>query len=131
MKRSVDRTLRLEHFVGPFRRRDLVRGDFFQCEYDVNSAEHQHTFLDLDFAARHRRQPVPTRHDLARLQRAPQGSKESTACRSHDIIDGRGVRIRHLTLNAVMASDRPMRAEPHGLGFSRHVGEAESAPNPG
>ena len=131
MKRSVDRALRLEYFVRPFRRRHVVGGDLFQREHHVDPAEHQHALLDLHFAARHRRQPISTCRDLARLQRAPQGTEESTTCRSHDVVDGRGVRIRHLSLNTVMASDGSMGPEPYGLGFCRHVREAERATNPG
>jgi hypothetical protein len=115
MKRSVDRALRLEHFVRPFRCRDFVGVDLFQRERHVDPPEHQHTFLDLDFAARHRRQPISACHDLARLQRAAQGSEQSTTCRRDDIIDSRRVWIRHLSLNAVMAGDRSMSAEPDGL----------------
>jgi hypothetical protein len=115
MQRSVDRALRFEYFVCPFRRCDFVRVDLFQRERHVDPPEHQHTFLDFDFAARDRRQPISACHDLARLQRAPQRSEQSTTCRRDDIINGRRVWIRHLPLNAVMAGDRPMSAEPDGL----------------
>ena len=131
MKRSVDRALRLEYLVRPFRRRHLVGGDRSQRERHVDPAQHQHALLDLHFAARNRRQSISACRDLARLQRTPEGSEESTTGRRHDIVDGRGVRIGHLTLNTVMASDGPVGTEPHGLGFSRHVGEAKSAPDPG
>jgi len=71
MERSVDRTLRLEQLVGPLRRRDVVRADFFQREDHMDPSEHQYAFFHLDLAARQRCQPISTRRDVARLQRAP------------------------------------------------------------
>ena len=87
MKRTIDRAFRFEYFVGTFRRRDLVRGDIFQSENDMNTANHQHTVLDLYFAVCHGFESIPACHDLARLQRAAQGTEQSTTGRRNHIVD--------------------------------------------
>ena len=111
MERTIDRAFRFEHVVGTFRRRDLVRGDIFQGEHDMNTPDHQHALLDLYFAVRDSFESIPARHDLARLQRATQGTEQSTTGRGNDIVDRGRVRIRHHACDAVVMRNRPMRAK--------------------
>ena len=127
MKRSIHGTLRFEHFMGPFRRRDLVRGDILQCEHDMNTPEHQHAVLDLDFAVCHGVQATPACDDLARLQRAPKGTEQSTTSRGDDIVDRGRMGISHLAFDAVMTSNRPMRAKAYRFWFGRKLRETERA----
>ena len=111
MKRTIDRAFRFEHVVGTFRRGDLVRGDIFQGEHDMNTPDHQHALLDLYFAVRDGFESIPARRDLARLQRAAQGTEQSTTGRGNHIVDRGGVRIRHFSFDAVVTRNRPMRAK--------------------
>ena len=111
MKRTIDRAFRFEHVVGTFRRRDLVRGDIFQGEHDMNPPDHQHAILDFYFAVRDGFESVPACHDLARLQRATQGTEQSTTSRCDHIVDRGRVRIGHLARYAVVTGNRPVRAK--------------------
>ena len=111
MKRTIDRAFRFEHVVGTFRRRDLVRGDIFQGEHDMNAPDHQHALLDLYFAVGDGLESIPACHDLARLQRATQGTEQSTTCRGNYIVDRGRVRIRHFSFDAVVTGNRPMGAK--------------------
>ena len=111
MERTIDRAFRFEHVVGTFRRRDLVRGDIFQREHDMNTPDHQHALLDLYFAVRDGFESIPARRDLARLQRAAQGTEQSTTGRGDHIVDRGRVRIRHHAGDAVVTRNRPMRAK--------------------
>jgi hypothetical protein len=64
--------------------------------------------------------------NLARFQRASQRSHKSTGNRSHQIINGSGVRLTEVFgLDTVMGRDRSMNAEDHGLGFAREVRVAQ------
>ena len=98
-----------------FRRGTLERKDH------VDSAQHEHAVLHFDFAVSHGRQGAFTRHDPARLQRAPQGAEQSTAGRRDDVVDRRRVRVGHFTLDAVMTSDWSVSAEAHRLRFGRQM----------
>jgi hypothetical protein len=130
MKRPVHGTLRLEHFVRPYRRLYFLRDDILQCEHHVNAPKHQHAVFDFYFAACHRCQLLAARCNPARFQRATQCSEQSTTGRGHEIIERRGVGIGHLTLNAIVPSDWTMRTEAYWLGFSRQVRQTQSTPNP-
>jgi len=81
----------------------------------MNPPEYQHALIDFDFTARDRRQTITAGRNLARLQRAPEGPEQSTTRRRHDVVESRGVRVRHLSLDAVVAGDRPVRAETDWL----------------
>ena len=81
----------------------------------MNPPEYQHALIDFDFTARDRRQTISAGRNLARLQRAPERPEQSTTSRRHDVVESRGVRVRHLSLDAVVAGDRPVRAETDWL----------------
>jgi hypothetical protein len=116
--------------VGTFRRRDLVSSDIFQGEHDMDAPDHQHALLDLYFAVRDGFESIPARHDLARLQRAAQGTEQSTTGRGDDIVDRGRVRIRHFSLDAVVTGNRPMGAKANGFWLSRQLRETERALDP-
>ena len=125
MERTINRAFRFEHVVGTFRRRDLVRGDIFQREHDMNTPDHQHALLDFYFAVRHGFESIPACDDVARLQRAAKGAEQSTTGRGDHIVDRRRVRIGHVSLDAVVTSNRPMRAKANGHWFSRLLCETK------
>ena len=101
--------------MGPACNLDLLRADLLQGERDMNPPEYQHALIDFDFTTRDGRKTITTGRNLARLQRAPEGPEQSTTRRRHDIVESRGVRVRHLSLDAVVAGDRPVRAETDWL----------------
>jgi hypothetical protein len=127
MKRTIDRAFQFEHVVGTFRRRDLVRGDALQREHDMNPPEHEDALVDLDFAVCHGFESISACRDLARLQRAAQGTEQSATGRSDHIIDCGRMRIGHLARDAVVTRDRPMRAKTYGVGLGRKLRETERA----
>src|ERR1700747_3091157 len=60
--------------------------------------------------------------DLARLQRAPKGSKQSTRDGCNQIIYGRGMRLsKILCSHTVVLGNRSMYAEDHWSGFTRKL----------
>jgi len=73
----------------------------------------------------HRRQVACARRDPARLQRASQGAEQSTAGGGNHIVNRRGVRIGHVPLNAIVASNRTVSAETNWFTFGGHLGKPQ------
>jgi len=66
---------------------------------------------------------------LTRLQRASEGSGESTRCGGNNVIQGSGVGLQDCGWNLVVLSHRAMHAEYYGLGFRRKIRSAHGALN--
>jgi hypothetical protein len=81
----------------------------------VNAANHKHAVFQLDFAYRLGTQPFIGRIDLARLQRAPEGSRKSAGGARDDVIEGRRARRERIGRNLVMFGDCSVNAENHRL----------------
>jgi hypothetical protein len=100
---------------------DLFRFCTLQGEDHVDPTQHKHTVFDFDLTMSYGRQVAFARRDPARLQRATKGAEQSTTGRGDHIIDRCGVRVRYLTLNAVMARDRTVGAKADRLRFGWHL----------
>lgn len=130
MDRPVDRTLRLERFVSTLRCYDFVCLNTLQRKHHVNPPNDEHPLFDLHFTVRHGDQPISTRRNPARLQRATKGAEQSPAGGGDDVIQSGGVRVRHLALKAVMTGDGAVCAKAHGLRFHRQPRQAKRALDP-
>lgn len=86
-----------------------------QRKDDVNAPEHENAFLDLHLADSHRLQLITRRTDAARLQRAPQGAEQSTSGRRNQVVDRGRVRVGNVSLDPIMAGNRPVSPEAHGF----------------
>jgi hypothetical protein len=91
----------------------------------VDAANHQDPVFQLDFAHRLGNQPLIGRIDLARLQRAPEGSRKSAGGAGDYVIEGRRARRESIRGNLVMFGDGSVHAENHRLLF----GGEERAPD--
>lgn len=65
--------------------------------------------------------------DSARLQRATQGSGESTGSGRHDVVEGRGVRLEGSGPGTIVLRHLVMDAEHDGRGFRRQIGLPQGA----
>jgi hypothetical protein len=65
--------------------------------------------------------------DLTRCQRASKGTEQSTACRSHEVIEGRGVRFFYFGRDTVVFGDLAVDAEEHWFLYAGYVGAADFA----
>src|SRR6202022_4819776 len=79
-----------------------VRGGSLQVQSDVDPSDHEHAFLFLHLTDSLRCQPVACRGDLAHLQCASKGSRESTGCGGHDAVERRRVRLERARRNLVI-----------------------------
>jgi hypothetical protein len=61
---------------------------------------------------------------LTRLQRASEGSSQSTSRGGDNVIQGTGVRLQDGRRNLVMLRYGAMHSEYHGLLFGRKIGPA-------
>ena len=88
------------------------------CERNVNAADHKNAFFGFDFPTNARRQASLIRIDLARCQRAPEGSQQSAGSCRYDIVDGCSVRFADFVhIDAIMLGDITVDAERHRLFF--------------
>ena len=62
--------------------------------HDVDPLDHEYAALCLDLAVDLCHQLALARIDLTRLQRASEGTEQSTAGRRDHVVDGRSVRLR-------------------------------------
>ena len=62
-----------------------------EFHFDVNSADNEHSVFRFDLAPHICRKPAAACINLARFQRAPEGSQHSATGSGNDIIQGRGV----------------------------------------
>ena len=95
----------------------LVLGAAGERVAHPNSLDHEHLVLQVDLAFCFRRELPLARIDPARLQRATQGSRESTGGRRNDIVERGGVVGVLAWRGAVVLSHLVMGAKEDGLGL--------------
>ena len=80
---------------------------------DVNPFNHQHiaVIIFLDLALNFGREPSLTGRDLARLQRATKGARQSAGSRGNDIIQRCSVGLMNIRTYAVMFGNFGMHSE--------------------
>ena len=104
---------------------------FRDCEFVVyvNAFDDEHAVLCLfDFPTNFAGQ-LAVRLDFARLQRAPEGSEQSTRYGRNQIIDGRGMGLsKVLCLHSIVLRNRSMHAEDHRFGFAGKLCIADWSP---
>ena len=97
-------------------------------ELRVNPANHEHAIFGFDLSPNVCRKTPITRIDLARLQRAPEGSEHSASGRSHHIIDSGRMRFREFGLvDTIVLCDRAMHAERDRTVFARQLRDSQGA----
>jgi hypothetical protein len=90
--------------------------------FDMNAADDEYAIFRFDFAPHVCREAPVTCIDLARFQRAPEGSDHSPTGGRNDIIDRRGMGCRQLVrIDSVVFGNRSMDTELHRLRFTREV----------
>ncbi len=92
---------------------------------DVYAADHQYASFGFHFAHGLRGEPSFTRRNLARLQRAPEGSGESARRRGDQVIQGRRVRGMDVGIDTVVCGDLGVDPKQDGLGLDRQVGPSQ------
>ncbi len=116
--------------VDSFRGVALVALYAFEHVCDMDTFDYQDFALFFDLAGRFRDQ-VPVRCvDAARLQRAPEGSRQSTAGGGDDVVNRRGVRRVFLRVDTVMLGDGSVHSEADWLIQGRHPYFANRTSNP-
>ena len=97
-----------------------------QPQYDVNAADHQHTFFFLDLADCIGNQHAIASRDLTRLQRASVGADESTGRGRHNVVERGGVLLNtgRVALEVVLG-DGAVDAERYGIRFAREPREPQ------
>jgi len=92
----------------------------------VNPAYDEHTVFGLFYLAlRGGREVIAGRRNLARLQRASKGSRESTRGRGNHVIEGRRAWLVGVGRDFVVLGDRSVHAENNGLFLSRKIGPSD------
>ena len=83
---------------------------------DVDTADHQDSFLGFHFPGYLGRQAPVAGVNLARFQRASKRAQHSTGGCGDNVIESRGVRfLERPRINLVMLSDGSVNAESHRL----------------
>jgi hypothetical protein len=80
----------------------------------MDTADHEHVVLQLNFADRFRHQSLVRGVYLTRLQRASEGSSQSTRRRGDNVIQGCGVGLQDRRRNLVMLCYGAMHSEYYG-----------------
>lgn len=101
--------------VGAARRVPLVGRTAVELVANPDPFDHQYATLDFDVAFGFRRQAALTSLDLARLQRATQGSGQSTGGGGDDIVEGGGLRLVGPGGRLVMLGHLVMHPKENGL----------------
>ena len=86
-----------------------------EFELHVNSLDDEHIVLQLDFTQCIRGQPLIRRIDLARFQRASEGSRKSTGGRCDNVVQSCGMGLQHVWWNFVVFSHRAVDAKDYGV----------------
>jgi hypothetical protein len=90
-----------------------------QVVENVDAPNNQHVTFSLNLTGHGRCEMFVTSVNLARLQRTPEGSNQSTTSRRNHVIDGCSVRpINLFDRHSVMLRDRPMHSEVNRFGLS-------------
>jgi hypothetical protein len=119
-------------FVHPMHALDGVAG-IRTCAHSIvhaDATQHQDVILDLDIALRVSGERLAGCLNSARLQRAPEGAKQSACCGGYDVIERRRVRVDHVAADSVVHGDRAVRAEAHRLGFRGQIRDSQWTRHP-
>src|SRR5215472_1745466 len=88
----------------------------------MNAADHQDTILGFDLAANVRAKPAIACIDLARLQRAPEGTEHSPTRRGDDVVDRCRMRFSEFGfIHAVVFGDAAVNTEDDRRGLARQL----------
>jgi hypothetical protein len=90
----------------------------------VNAPHYQHILLFFNLTDRLRDEPTFSSRNIARLQRASQGTSQSTGGCGHEIVQGRGVGFENLWIDTVMFGDLRVNAEVDRFRLYRQIGSA-------
>ena len=88
----------------------------------VDPLDHEHLVLGLDLAGRLADQPALARGDSTRLQRAPEGARQSAGGGGDDVVQRRSMLGLSAGRHAVVLRDLVVDAEEDGLGLTGEVG---------
>jgi hypothetical protein len=88
----------------------------------VDASDDEHAIVSrLDLAGDLPRE-APIRYDLARCQRAPEGSDQSTADRGDHVVDSRSMGSADIFHpHSIVLGDRAMSAEDDRVRFTRQI----------
>lgn len=95
----------------------------------VDPAYHQDTSILFDLANGLGYKAAFTCRNLARFQRAPQGSSESASGRRYKVIERRRMRLLHLRIHTIMFGHLGVNSEQHWLRCNRQVRLAQRSLN--
>jgi hypothetical protein len=93
--------------------------------HDMDASYHKHFALGFDLASDFSRQTPIARIDLARFQRAPEGSGQSASGGRHDIVQSGCVRLCDFRADAVMFGHGSMDPKDHGFRFGRKISKTK------
>ena len=114
----------------PLRSHPVLRGRP-QTHPDVNSPDDEHVVLgQFDFTDRFAGQPLAVSPDVARLQRAPEGPRQSAGRGGDDVVERRGARLEGGGGDLVVLGDRPVDAEDDRLRLAWEVGAPDGPFHP-
>ncbi len=88
---------------------------------DVNTAHDQDTTILFDLTNCLGYQASFAGRNLARFQRAPEGASQSARRSSHQVVQGRSMRLLYLRINTIMFGDLGMNPEEYGVRRDREV----------
>jgi len=101
-----------------------------ECVRDMDAFDDQDLAVSLDLASSVRDQ-VPTGCvDAARLQRAPEGSRQSTAGGGDNVVDRGGIRRVFIRVDTVVFGDGSVDSEADWLFHGWHPHLTNRTPNP-
>jgi hypothetical protein len=99
-----------------------------QAHLNMDAPDYQHTVLSLNLASNLSCQTPVAGIDVARFQRASEGTEHSTRSGRDDIIDRRSVRFsQRRRIHFVVLRDSTVHAENHRLRFARNIGYTQGA----
>jgi hypothetical protein len=127
--RAIDRTVVREDAVYAFRGL-LLRTSGLERESNADSADHQDVSLQLHLADGLGGQTLIGSGDLARFQRASEGSSQSTRGCGNHIVEGGGMRLVRVRRHLVVLGDRSVNAEDDGLLLRGKKGSANRSLDP-
>lgn len=98
-----------------------------QLQDHMDTADHEHVVLQLNFTDRFRHQSLVRGVYLTRLQRASEGSSQSTRRSGDNVIQGCSVGLQDRRRNLVMLRHGAMYSEYYGYLFGRKIRPAQRA----
>jgi hypothetical protein len=103
---------------------------YSQTILDTDSLDNQNLLIQLDLALHLRGQIVLMQLDSARLQRASQGTGESPASSSDNVVEGSSGRRKEIGAYSVVLRDLGVNPEHRWLRFSGEIGATDRSTDP-